>query len=44
MEHEREHPKVTKIPKFACEMLQNVENIGLKILQIFNIFVLRAKN
>ena len=40
----REHLKISKIGKFACEMFQNVENTGLKILQIFNIFVLRAEN
>ena len=40
----REHLKISKTAKFACEMFQNVKDLGLNILQISNIFVLRAEN
>ena len=41
----KEHPMFNKIAKFGCEMLQNVENIALRIRswQILYIFVLRAE-
>ena len=35
----KEDIKISKMAKFACEMFQNVEDLGLKILQISNIFV-----
>ena len=40
----REHLKISKTARFSCEMFQNVKDLGLKILQISNIFVLRAEN
>ena len=35
--------KISRITKFACEMLYNTENIVLQSLQIYIIFVLRAE-
>ena len=43
----RDHLKISKIGTRLLEMFemfQYVENIGLKTLQIFNIFVSRAEN
>ena len=31
----KEHPKIGKIAKFGCEMLENKENIASQSLQIF---------
>jgi hypothetical protein len=38
----KEHPKISKIAKFGCEMLQNTKNIALWNFQILSILVLRA--
>ena len=39
----KEHPMFSKIAKFGCEMLSNVENTALRSWQILYIFVLRAE-
>ena len=41
----KEHPKLSKIAKFGCEMFNNMENIiALRIWQILYTFVLRVEN
>ena len=40
----KEHPKLSKIAKFACEMFLNTENIAWRIWQILYTFVLRMEN
>jgi hypothetical protein len=40
----KEHPKISKIAKFGCEMLQNTENMALRnSVANFDILVLRAE-
>ena len=34
----KEHHKISNIPKFRCEMLQNADNIALRNLQFSVIF------
>ena len=36
----KEHPKLSIIAKFGCKMLYTIENIALRIWQIFYTFVL----
>jgi hypothetical protein len=40
----KEHHKISNIPKFRCEMLQNADNIALLSLPFFSHFVLRTGN
>ena len=40
----KEHHKISNIPKFLCEMLQNADNIVLQSLPFFSHFVLRTRN
>jgi hypothetical protein len=35
----KEHHKISNIPKFRCEMLQNADNIALLSLPFFSHFV-----
>jgi hypothetical protein len=40
----KEHHKISTIPKFRCEMLQNADDIALRSLPFFSHFVLRTGN
>jgi hypothetical protein len=40
----KEHHKISNIPKFRCEMLQNAYDIALRSLPFFSHFVLRTGN
>jgi hypothetical protein len=40
----KEHHKISNIPKFRCEMLQNADNIALRSLPFFSHFALQTGN
>jgi hypothetical protein len=39
----KEHHKISNIPMFRCEMLENADNTALQSLPFFSHFVLRTR-